>query len=59
VKELPNQEITFSTKENDWVEITCGKVRFNIVGLPSDEFPAVATVKDEQLLELEAALLRR
>ncbi len=59
VKELPNQEISFSTKENDWVEITCGKVRFNIVGLPSDEFPAVATVHGEQLLELEAALLRK
>lgn len=59
VKELPNQEISFSSKENDWVEITCGKVRFNIVGLPSDEFPNVATVKDEQLLELEASLLRR
>jgi DNA polymerase III subunit beta len=59
VKELPNQEITFASKENDWVEITCGKVRFNIVGLPSDEFPAVASVKDEQLLELEASLLRR
>jgi DNA polymerase-3 subunit beta len=58
VKELPNQEISFSTKDNDWVEITCGKVRFNIVGLSPDEFPAVATVKDEQLLELEAALLR-
>lgn len=59
VKELPNQEISFSTKENDWVEITCGKVRFNIVGLPSDEFPTVATVHDGQLLELEAALLRK
>ena len=59
VKELPNQEITFISKENDWVEITCGKVRFNIVGLPSDEFPAVASVKDAQLLELEASLLRK
>lgn len=59
VKELPNEEIAFTAKDNDWVEITCGKVRFNIVGLPSDEFPTVAVVKDEQLLELEAALLRR
>ncbi|NJD39317.1 MAG: DNA polymerase III subunit beta [Geobacter sp.] len=59
VKELPNEEIAFTAKDNDWVEIICGKVRFNIVGLPSDEFPAVAVVKDEQLLELEAALLRR
>jgi len=59
VKELPNQEIIFTTKENDWVEIICGKVKFNIVGLPSDEFPTVPSVKDELLIELEAALLRR
>lgn len=59
VKELPNQEINFSSKENDWVEITCGKVRFNIVGLPSDEFPSVTSFKNESLLEVEAALLRK
>lgn len=59
VKELPNQEIRFCSKENDWVEITCGKVRFNIVGLPSDEFPTMATIKDESLLLFEASLLRR
>ncbi len=59
VKELPNQEIAISTKENDWIEIICGKVIFNIVGLPSDEFPLVPSVKDEQLLELEASLLRK
>lgn len=59
VKELPNQEISFLSKENDWVEITCGKVCFNIVGLPSDEFPAIPSIKDEQLLELEASLLRK
>ena len=39
VKELPNQTIIFSTKENDWVEIQCGKVHFNIVGLSAEEFP--------------------
>lgn len=58
VKELPNQEINFSTKDNDWVEITCGKVRFNIVGLSPDEFPSVVSGKEDQFLELEAALLR-
>lgn len=39
VKELPNEEVIFSTKENDWAEIVCGKARFNIVGLPADDFP--------------------
>lgn len=59
VKELPNQEINFVTKDNDWVEITCGKVKFNIVGLSPDEFPNVASIKEDKLLELDAALLKR
>lgn len=58
VKELPNQQIIFSTKENDWVEIRCGKVYFNIVGLSADEFPYFPTVNEENLLEIESSLLR-
>jgi DNA polymerase-3 subunit beta len=58
VKELPNQPIMFSTKDNDWVEIKCGKVQFNIVGLSPDEFPYFPDVKEETLFEIETALLR-
>jgi DNA polymerase-3 subunit beta len=39
LKELPESEINFSTRENDWVDLQCGKARFNIVGLSSEEFP--------------------
>ncbi len=59
VKELPNLEISFSAKENDWVEINCGKVKFNIVGLPPDEFPSFISTKEEVFLEVESALLRK
>jgi DNA polymerase-3 subunit beta len=58
VKELPNNPISFSTKDNDWVEIKCGKVQFNIVGLSPDEFPYFPDVKEENLFEIESALLR-
>ncbi|MDD2364627.1 MAG: DNA polymerase III subunit beta [Desulfuromonadaceae bacterium] len=58
VKELPNQQISFLSKENDWVEIKCGKVQFNIVGLSPDEFPYFPDVKEENLFEIETSLLR-
>ena len=58
VKELPNQEITFLTKDNDWVEIKCGKVQFNIVGLSPEEFPYFPAVKEESLFEIESSLLK-
>ena len=58
VKELPNQKIIFSTKTNEWVEIRCGKVQFNIVGLSSEEFPYFPDVKEENLFEIESNLLK-
>ena len=39
IKELPNKTIQFTSKSNFWVEITCGKSIFNLVGLSPDEFP--------------------
>ena len=39
IKELPDQEIQFTSKNNFWVEITCGKSIFNLVGLSPEEFP--------------------
>ena len=47
VKEMPNEDIFFSTKENDWAEIVCGKARFNIVGLSAEDFPTFETGKGE------------
>ncbi|RII26111.1 MAG: DNA polymerase III subunit beta [Geobacter sp.] len=58
VKELPNQVIIFTTKDNDWVEIKCGKVQFNIVGLSPEEFPYFPAVKEENLFEIESSLLK-
>jgi len=58
VKEMPDQDIHFSTKENDWVEIVCGKARFNIVGLSSEEFPYFPKVKDESFLVLDNPVLK-
>lgn len=58
VKELPNQIIVFVAKDNDWVEIKCGKVQFNIVGLSPDEFPYFPEVKEENLFEIESSLLK-
>lgn len=57
VKELPEEIISFSTKENDWVEIRCGKAQFSIVGLSPEEFPYFPKVNEESLIRIEGALL--
>lgn len=56
IKELPNKEIQFSSKNNFWVEITCGKSIFNLVGLSPDEFPKFPEVTSNTS-QIQTALL--
>lgn len=57
IKELSDEEITFSTKENDWIEIHCGKAHFNIVGLSPDEFPYFPKVNDNIFVNISTNFL--
>lgn len=58
VKELPDGDILFRSRDNSWVEIKSGKALFNIVGLPADEFPHFPKPGREQLLDIPAEDLR-
>ncbi|MCL2761559.1 MAG: DNA polymerase III subunit beta [Desulfuromonadales bacterium] len=57
IKELSDEEINFSTKENDWIEIKCGKAQFNIVGLSPDEFPYFPNINNNNFITLNNCLL--
>jgi DNA polymerase-3 subunit beta len=59
IKELPDAEIYFSTRENDWVDLQCGKARFNIVGLSPDEFPYLPKTDDADFIKLDSASLNK
>ena len=58
VKELSDEKLVFSAKENDWVEIRSGKAVFNIVGLSSEEFPYFPRVTEDSFITLNTAILR-
>lgn len=58
IKELPEKEISFSSKENCWIEIRCGKSLFNIVGLSPDEFPYFPQPEEERFISIRASLLK-
>ena len=52
VKEFPNIIVSVKEKTNYWVEISCDKSLFNLVGLPPDEFPKFPD-KSEELFEFD------
>lgn len=51
VKELPDKPLQLTRKDNNWIEIVCGKSRFNIVSLSADEYPSLPSFEDKTYLE--------
>ncbi|PIR25724.1 MAG: DNA polymerase III subunit beta [Deltaproteobacteria bacterium CG11_big_fil_rev_8_21_14_0_20_42_23] len=43
VKELSEDVVHIKTNEKHWLEISCGKSEFKLVGLSGDEYPALPT----------------
>ena len=46
IKEFPNDLIKLKLKDNYWLEISCDKSIFNLVGLPPEDFPKFPEIKD-------------
>ena len=59
IRELPDEQIKFSTRDNDWVDISCGKAKFNIVGLSPDEFPSFPKIDERGFIPLDSVTLAR
>lgn len=59
IRELPDSEITFSTRENDWVDIKCGKASFNIIALSPEEFPYFPVVNEDRFIRVEGEMLKK
>ncbi|MEO5969855.1 MAG: DNA polymerase III subunit beta [Bdellovibrionia bacterium] len=57
VKELPEKKLKITQKENSWIEILCGKSRFNIVSLPADQYPSLPSFEDKTYFQAKTASL--
>ena len=50
VRELPDDEITLSSNENNRVTISCGEGNYTIIGMPSDDFPEIPKIGEKALV---------
>ncbi len=55
---LPEDEIRFEVEDKNWVQISCAKARFRIMGLPKDDFPPLPTYDFAKAVSLDLATLR-
>ncbi|MFZ9596240.1 MAG: DNA polymerase III subunit beta [Bdellovibrionia bacterium] len=57
VKELPEKKLKLAQKENSWIELVCGKSKFNVVSLPADQYPSLPSFEDKPYFEAKTEAL--
>jgi len=53
VRSLPDLEINIKGKENFWLNVKCEESEFNLVGMPSEDFPTLPSIEFEQGYKIE------
>ena len=57
-KELPGETMDISSGKDDKVTLKAGKARFNIMGLPSKDFPVFPAIDESAMKEMDSAVFR-
>lgn len=57
IRELPENEIEINVKDSQ-INITSGKAKFSIQGIPAEEFPVLPDFTKEKYIEIETSLLK-
>jgi DNA polymerase III subunit beta len=52
VRALPKNSAKIKTTNNDWVEISCGKVNYRVVGMAADGYPTLPSFSDVEYFKL-------
>lgn len=58
VSKLPAGEVSFDVENNNNIKISCGRSKFSILGLSTEEFPMLNKLDSGVILNIEANLLK-
>ena len=58
VGSLPGEILTLKKAENNWAEISSGKVNYRLVGMPDRDFPKIPDPIDIEFCDIDASTLR-
>jgi DNA polymerase-3 subunit beta len=57
VRELPEEPIQLDASAQSFIELRCGRARFNLAGAAAEEYPTLPEFAPGQLVRLQAAVL--
>jgi len=58
LRELPREEVHLNKEDNHWLTLKCGKSKFRLPGMPSQDFPPFPEFSEDSLLEFSSKLLK-
>jgi DNA polymerase-3 subunit beta len=58
VKGLPDEEVRVRGTEQNWAEVSSGKVEFKVVGMSDRDYPKLPNLKEAETSKVEPAALR-
>lgn len=58
VREIPSSNITLKQKEGSRLSIMSGKIAYNLVGLPAEQFPTLPAHDDVKVIEVDSKALK-
>ena len=59
VRNLPPGDVSLAVDENQWLEVSSGRVNYRIAGIPAEDFPELPSAEDVDFFTLDAELLGR
>ena len=58
VRALPEATVNLKQAGNQWVEITCGKVKYRVVGMAAESFPSLPTFEEVPFFDLDPRVFK-
>lgn len=58
VREIDGDIISFKVMENNWVNVTCGKIVYKMPGIATDDFPEVLDIEQVKSIEISCDVLK-
>ena len=58
IKELPGETLELTGTENSNLKIQVGDARYQLHGLPADQFPPVPEITDQEMVQVESGMVK-